>query len=60
MAPLAQELAASLDLALVGNLKAIADQAATLETLDPQWVPFAHHRQLAKAFNRRQTLDFAK
>ncbi|HEY9665753.1 MAG TPA: hypothetical protein V6C91_03065, partial [Coleofasciculaceae cyanobacterium] len=61
MAPPAEEIALLLDLAMRGNLRGIAQQAAKLETLDEQWVPFATHlRQLAKSFKGKQILEFLK
>jgi CheY-like chemotaxis protein len=60
-APPAEEIAALLDLAMMGDLKAITERAAQLEALDPQLVPFATHlRQLAKGFRARQILEFIK
>jgi signal transduction histidine kinase/DNA-binding NarL/FixJ family response regulator len=61
IAPVAEEIAALLHLAMMGDLKAIAERAAKLETLDPQLAPFATHlRQLAKGFKARQILEFIK
>ena len=61
IAPPAEEIAALLHLAMMGDLKAIAEQAAKLETLDPQLIPFATHlRQLAKGFKARQIREFIK
>jgi CheY-like chemotaxis protein len=59
IAPPAEEIAALLNLAMMGDLKAIAEQAAKLETLDPQLIPFATHlRQLVKGFRVRQIREF--
>ncbi|MBD2013428.1 AAA family ATPase [Microcoleus sp. FACHB-53] len=61
IAPPAEEIAALLNLAMMGDLQAIAERAATLETLDPQLIPFATHlRQLAKGFKARQIREFIK
>ncbi len=61
IAPPPEELAVLLDLAMRGNLKGIGEQAARLEELDKQWVPFATHlRQLAKGFKGKQILEFLK
>jgi CheY-like chemotaxis protein len=61
IAPPAEEIAALLNLAMMGDLKAIAERAAKLETLDPQLIPFATHlRQLAKGFKARQIREFIK
>ncbi|MBD1804668.1 AAA family ATPase [Microcoleus sp. FACHB-SPT15] len=60
-APPAEEIAALLHLAMMGDLKGIAERATKLEMLDPQWVPFATHlRQLTKGFRARQILEFIK
>jgi CheY-like chemotaxis protein len=60
-APPAEEIAALLHLAMMGDLKAITERAAQLETLDSQLVPFATHlRQLAQGFKARQILEFIK
>jgi len=59
IAPPAEEIADLLHLAMMGDLKAIAQQAAKLETLDPQLAPFATHlRQLVKGFRARQIREF--
>jgi hypothetical protein len=59
IAPCAEEIAALLDLAMMGDLQGIAERAAKIETLDPQLVPFATHlRQLAKGFRARQIREF--
>lgn len=60
-APPAAELEVLLDLALQGDLQAIAEQAARLEKLNPEWIPFASHlRQLVKGFRERQILEFIR
>jgi predicted ATPase/signal transduction histidine kinase/DNA-binding NarL/FixJ family response regulator len=61
VAPPAQDIAVLLDLAMMGDLRGIVEQAARLEALDQQWVPFATHlRQLAKSFKGKQLLEFLK
>jgi CheY-like chemotaxis protein len=61
LAPPAEEIAALLNLAMMGDLQAIAERAAKLETLDPQLIPFATHlHQLAKGFKARQIREFIK
>lgn len=61
IAPPVEEISALLDLARMGDLKAIADRIAKLEVLDSQYMPFAVHlRQLVKGFKRRQILEFIK
>jgi CheY-like chemotaxis protein len=59
--PSEQDVAVLLDLAMMGDLKGIVEQAARLEALDRQWGPFATHlRQLAKSFKGKQILEFLK
>ncbi len=59
--PPAEEVAIFLDLAMRGDLRAIAKRAIQLEESNPQWSPFAVHlRQLAKGFKGRQILEFLK
>jgi hypothetical protein len=61
IAPPAEEIAALLHLAMMGDLEGIAERAAKIETLDPQLIPFATHlRQLAKGFKGRQIREFIK
>ncbi|MBF2007518.1 MAG: AAA family ATPase [Chlorogloeopsis fritschii C42_A2020_084] len=61
VAPPAQELQILLDLAMRGDLRGIAQQAAKLEELNEKLIPFATHlRQLAKAFKGKQILEFLK
>jgi signal transduction histidine kinase len=60
IAPGSVELSILLDLAMMGDLKGILEQAAKLETT-PQWVPFALHlRHLAQGFKERQILELIK
>jgi len=57
--PPAEEIAILLDLAMRGDLRAIAKRATQLEALNPQWSSFSIHlRQLAKGFKGRQILEF--
>ncbi|WP_206602847.1 GAF domain-containing hybrid sensor histidine kinase/response regulator [Leptolyngbya ohadii] len=57
--PPAEEIAIFWDLAMRGDLRAIAKRATQLEELNQQWSPFAIHLwQLAKEFKGRQILEF--
>ncbi|MBD2129639.1 AAA family ATPase [Microcoleus sp. ZQ-A2] len=57
----AQELEILFDLAMMGDLRGIMEQASQLEALDPQWLPLATHlRQLAKSFKGKQILELLK
>ncbi|MDZ4878975.1 MAG: Sensor histidine kinase RcsC [Chroococcidiopsis cubana SAG 39.79] len=57
--PPAEEIAILLDLAMRGDLRAIAKRATQLEESNQQWSPFATYlRQLAKGFKGRQILEF--
>ncbi|PSB62689.1 serine/threonine protein kinase, partial [filamentous cyanobacterium CCP1] len=59
--PPAEEIAIFLDLAMRGDVRAIAKRATQLEATNQQWSLFASHlRQLAKGFKGRQILDFLK
>jgi signal transduction histidine kinase/CheY-like chemotaxis protein len=61
VAPPPEEIAIFLDLAMRGDLRGIVEQAARVEALELQWVPFATHlRQLAKSFKGKQILEFLK
>jgi len=61
VAPPDEEIAVLFDLAMMGDLRGIAERAAKLEQLNEQWVPFASHlRQLAKGFEEQQILEFIK
>ncbi len=61
VAPPPEELEALFDLAMMGDLRGIAERTAQLEQVDEQWLPFASHlRQLAKEFEERKILDFVK
>ncbi|MBD1909147.1 MULTISPECIES: hybrid sensor histidine kinase/response regulator [unclassified Leptolyngbya] len=59
--PPIEEIAIFLDLAMRGDLRAIAKRATHLEETNPRWSPFSNYlRQLAKEFKGRQILDFLK
>ena len=59
--PSTQELDIVLNLALMGDLKAIIEQTLHWEQVEPQWIPFAIQlRQLAKGFKSKQTIEFIK
>jgi CheY-like chemotaxis protein len=59
IAPPAEEIDALFELAQMGDLMGIVEQADRLEQLDRQWIPFATHlRQLAKNFEEIKLLDF--
>ncbi|MEG4234505.1 AAA family ATPase [Microcoleus sp. Pol11C3] len=61
VAPPDEEIAVLFDLAMMGDLRGIAERAAKLEQLNEQWVPFTTHlRQLAKGFEEQQILEFIK
>jgi CheY-like chemotaxis protein len=61
IAPPPEEIAVLFDLALRGNIMGILKQAAKLEQLDEQFVPFASElRQLAKGFQTKQIREFLK
>ena len=59
--PPSEEMAKLLDLAMRGDIQGILEQAARIEALDRQWMPFALHlRQLAKSYKEKQILEFVK
>lgn len=59
--PSIQELDALLDLALMGDLKAVVEYSHQLEAQNPDWRPFALQlRQLAKGFKGKQAIAFIK
>jgi hypothetical protein len=61
VAPPPEELAALHELAMMGDIRGIQQQAMRLEQLDEQFVPFAQQvRQLAKGFQEKQILEFVK
>ncbi|GAB4368125.1 MAG: AAA family ATPase [Elainellaceae cyanobacterium] len=61
LVPPPEEIVILLDLAMRGDVRAIAKRATQLEELNQQLSPFATHlRQLAKEFKGRQILEFLK
>lgn len=59
IAPPPEDIAVLLDLAMRGNIRGIDEQAARLEQLDEQFVPFASElRQLAQNFQIKQIREF--
>ncbi|HIK04958.1 MAG TPA: hypothetical protein IGS40_09605 [Trichormus sp. M33_DOE_039] len=59
--PSSDELKVLLDLAMRGNLRAIAQRTQHLEELDDKLIPFAKYlRQLVKGFKGKQIVDFLK
>ncbi|MBW4671177.1 MAG: response regulator [Cyanomargarita calcarea GSE-NOS-MK-12-04C] len=58
LAPPPEELNSLLDLAMMGDIKGISEQAGRLAQQDSRWVPFALQlRQLAEGFKERQILE---
>ncbi|AUT01498.1 serine/threonine protein kinase [Nostoc sp. CENA543] len=61
LTPSSDELTVLLDLAMRGNLRAIAQRVEKLEELDEKLIPFANYlRQLVKGFKGKQIVDFLK
>lgn len=59
--PPEEEMAALFDLAMMGDLRGIQEQAAKLEDLDSKYVAFTTElRQLAKGFQVKQIREFLK
>jgi hypothetical protein len=59
--PPREELEVLLDLALKGDLWAIRERAAHIDTLGAQYVPFADRlRELARGFEERQLLALVR
>jgi hypothetical protein len=59
--PPVPELNALLNLALMGDLKAVVEQTQRLKQLDPRWDPFTSQlQQLAKSFKGKQVIEFIK
>jgi hypothetical protein len=55
--PPREEMEVLLDLALRGNMRAIQERAAHIETLGEQYIPFARKlRELAESFEEREIL----
>ncbi len=61
VAPPPEEVTALYELAMMGDIRGIQEQANRLEQLDEQFVPFAQQlRQLAKGFQEKQILEFVR
>ncbi|MEG4090034.1 AAA family ATPase [Microcoleus sp. Pol12B4] len=61
LAPPDEVIAVLFNLAMMGDLRAIGEEAKKLEELNEQWGPFATHlRQLVKGFEEQQILEFIK
>ncbi len=61
IAPPQEELETIYELAMLGNMRRIREQAEHLETLDDRYIPFAERiQQLAKAFEDQQIAAFVK
>ena len=59
--PPPEEIAALHELAMMGDIKGIQEQATRLEQLSEQFVPFAKQlHQLAKGFQEKQILEFVR
>lgn len=61
VAPPPEELQALYELAMMGDIRGIQQQAKRLEQLNEQFVPFAKQlSQLAKGFQEKQILEFVR
>ncbi|HSF75675.1 MAG TPA: ATP-binding protein, partial [Microcoleus sp.] len=61
VAPPDEVIAVLFNLAMMGDLRAIGEEAKKLEQLNEQWGPFATHLcQLVKGFEEQQILEFIK
>ncbi len=61
VAPPQSEIEALYELAMMGDIRGIREQAKKIELLDDQFVPFAQHlSQLANNFQEKQILEFVK
>ncbi len=61
VAPPLEELTALYELAMMGDIRGIQEQAKRLQQLDEQFIPFAKQlRQLAKGFQEKQILEFVR
>ncbi|NEP60177.1 MAG: PAS domain S-box protein [Symploca sp. SIO2G7] len=59
--PPSTEIASLYELAMMGDIGGIIEQANKIEQLDEKFVPFAHKLlQLAKGFQEKQILEFVK
>ena len=61
VAPPLEEITVLHELALMGDIRGIQQQAQRLEQLNEQLVPFAQQlHQLAKGFQEKQILEFVR
>ncbi len=61
VAPPPSEMGTLYELAMMGDIAGITEQAHRLEQVDEQFVPFAEHlRRLAQNFQEKQILEFVK
>jgi PAS domain S-box-containing protein len=61
VAPPQPEIEALYELAMMGDIRGIREQAKKIELLDEQFVPFAQQlSQLANSFQEKQILEFVK
>jgi response regulator RpfG family c-di-GMP phosphodiesterase len=61
VAPPTDEINALYELAMMGDIRGILEQAKRIEQLDQQFMPFAQQlRQLAKGFQEKQILEFVR
>jgi CheY-like chemotaxis protein len=61
VAPPLEELTSLYELAMMGDIRGIQEQAKRLEQLDEQFVPFSNHLlQFAKGFQEKQILEFVR
>lgn len=61
VAPPPEKITALYELAMMGDIRGIQEQANLIEQLDEQFVPFAKQLcQLAKGFQEKQILEFVR
>ncbi len=61
VAPPLEKITALYELAMMGDIQGIQEQANVIEQLDQQFVPFGQQlRQLAKGFQEKQILEFVR
>jgi hypothetical protein len=61
VAPPRENLTALYELAMMGDIRGIQQQAKRLEQLDEQFAPFAKQlSQMAKGFQEKQILEFVR
>jgi PAS domain S-box-containing protein len=61
VAPPSQTINALYEVAMMGDIRGIQEQANLIEQLDEQFMPFAKQlRQLAKGFQEKQILEFVR